>query len=216
MSRYLRLIPFLLLLPVHTFAQPPAKVSETNATPSYEMLIARMRAGETKIDFRAVRLAYAESKDALASGSSHVTRRAMNVALSSRRFDDTVRIASDILKTVYISPDTHAALSAAYRELGEKDKSDFHKSVYLGLVNSILEVGDGKGPLTAYQVVTTEEEYAVMRAFGLSVWGQELVSHDGRWFEILSATNTKTSLTVKVYFNIDLPRKIYTQASLKP
>jgi hypothetical protein len=204
----LSFICVLLLLSLHVLAQPPSTVSGASASASYEDLIAKLKAGDKKVDFRSVRLAYAESKDALASGSSHLTRQAMNTALHNRRFDETIRIAADILKIVYISPDTHASLSTAYRELGDTARSDFHKTVYLGLVNSIIEVGDGKSPQTAYHVVTTEEEYAVMRAFGLSVWGQELINRDDRWFEILSATNTKTNETAKVYFNIDIPRKV--------
>ena len=192
----------------------------TNGTPNqgqYENIALKLRAGDTRIDFRVLRVAYADSKDALAAGSSHLTRRAMNTALLNRQFDETIRIGLDILRAVYISPDTHAALSQAYRELGDTQKAEFHKAVYLGLVNSIIAAGDGKTPETAYHVVTTEEEYAVMRALGLSVWGQEIVNNGGRWYETLSATNTKTNQTVKVWFNIDIPRSVHTRTvAVKP
>ena len=205
----------LLLLAAAAYSQGPR-----NGTPdqgSYEIIALKLKAGDTKIDFRALRGAYADSKEALAAGSSHLTRRAMNIALLNRQFDETIRIGLDILKTVYISPDTHAAVSQAYRELGDTQKAEFHKAVYLGLINSIIGDGDGKAPESAYHVVTTEEEYAVIRALGLSVWGQEIVSHGGRWYETLSATNTKTNQTVKVWFNIGIPRSVHSRTvAVKP
>ena len=200
----------------------PAAYSQgpRHATPDqgvYDIIALKLKAGDTKIDFRALRVAYADSKEALAAGSSHLTRRAMNTALLNRQFDETIRIGLDILRTVYISPDTHAAVSSAYRELGDTQKAEFHKTIYLGLINSIITAGDGKAPETAYHVVTTEEEYALLRALGLSVWGQEIVNHGGRWYETLSATNTKTNQTMKVWFNIDIPRSVHTRtAVVKP
>lgn len=205
----------LLVLAMVAFSQGPR--NGTSDQGSYEIIALKLKAGDTKIDFRALRVAYADSKEALAAGSSHLTRRAMNTALLNRQFDETIRIGLDILKNVYISPDTHAALSRAYSEIGDRQKAEFHKTVYLGLVNSIIASGDGKSPETAYNVVTTEEEYAVMRALGLSVWSQEIVWHGGRWYETLSATNTKTNQTVKIWFNIDIPRSVHTRtAAVKP
>ena len=115
----------LLGLPASAYSQGP--MGGTVELGPYENIVLKLRSGETKVNFRDLRFAYADSKDALASGSSHLTRRAMNTALLNRRYNEVVRIAGDILKAVFISPDTHAALSVAFRELGENQKADFHK-----------------------------------------------------------------------------------------
>jgi hypothetical protein len=177
-------------------------------TTSYETLIAKLKAGETSIDYRALRRAYAEQKDAVGAGSDHLVRRTMNVALEQKRFQDAIKIAEEILSTVYISPDTHAALARAYAELGDAKKAAAHKAIYLGLINSVLAEGNGETFATAYKVVTVEEAYAVMRALNLSVWGQETGTRSGQWFEIISATDQKTGAVLKLHFNIDTPRAI--------
>jgi hypothetical protein len=177
-------------------------------TDSYETLITKLKAGETSIDYRALRRAYAERKDAVGAGSDHVVRRTMSVALAQKRFQDAIKIGEDILATVFISPDTHAALAGAYAELGDAKKAAAHKAIYLGLINSVLAEGNGETPATAYQVVIIEEPFAVVRALNLSVWARAGAVQNGKYYEVLSATDQKTGKIVKLHFNIDTPRAI--------
>jgi hypothetical protein len=72
------------------------------------------------------------------------------------------------------------------------------------LINSILAKGDGNSPETAYTVVTVEEEYAVMRALGFTVWAQAFVHQGEHVFDTLSGTDDKTKTTTKLYFNVDI------------
>ena len=181
---------------------------KTASTASYETLIAKLKAGETSIDYRELRRGYAERKDAVGAGSDHLVRRTMNVALAEKRFQDVLKIAEGILSTVFISPDTHVALARAYAELGDAKKAAVHKAIYLGLINSVLAEGNGETPVTAYQVVTIEEAHAVMRALNLSVWGRGTMVQDTKWYEVISATDQKTGTIVKLHFNIDTPRSI--------
>jgi Domain of unknown function (DUF4919) len=200
-----------------TWAQGPSTVAATAKADPYDTLISKLRSGETAIDYRELRHAYAARKDADGAGSDHLVRRTMNVALAEKRYQDTIKIAEGILATVYISPDTHAALSRAYTELGDPKKAAVHKAIYLGLINSVLAEGNGETFATAYKVVTVEEPYAVMRALGFSVWGQVTGTKSGQWFEIISVTDPKTSTSFKVYFNIDIPRSIQARmAAPKP
>ena len=100
--------------------------------------------------------------------------------------------------------DAHVAASLAYKGLGDTAKSDFHKTVYLGLVNSIISSGDGKTPETAYVVISTHEEYITLRALGLSPRGQSLNHINGHAFDIQTITDPQTKADTKVYFNIDI------------
>ena len=113
-------------------------------------------------------------------------------------------MADQILKGDYVDMDAHVIASMAYRGLGDTSNADFHKTVYLGLVNSITMSGDGNTAKTAYVVISTSEEYVILRAFGLIPGGQALVTEDGHTFDVLTATDQKTKATVKMYFNIDI------------
>jgi Domain of unknown function (DUF4919) len=107
--------------------------------------------------------------------------------------------------------DAQIAASLAYAGSGDTAKGDFHKAVYLGLVNSILDSGDGKTPDTAYVVISTHEEYVTLRALGLQPAGQALSNAGVHAFDIMTATDPKTKTQQKIYFNIDISWKAETE-----
>jgi hypothetical protein len=183
---------------------------------TYAGLLEKLNSGDTKIDFTRLRVLYSETKDASPYGSSHETRREMNNAVAQRRCPDAIRIADEILKNTYLSPDAHIAKSVCYAELGEARRAEFHKAIYLGLINSILASGDGGKPETAYVVVTIEEEYAVMRALGFTVWAQAITRLREHTFELLSGTNEKTGQTARIYFNLDRPAALLRPGTARP
>jgi len=194
-----------------------AQTASVQAKPNnYDELLAKLAAGETKIDYKQLRVAYSGSKDAGPYGSSHEARRAMNAAVLEKRYADAIRMADDILKTTYLSPDAHVAKSICYAAQGDVQKAEFHKAVYLGLINSILASGDGTKPETAYIVITVEEEYSVMKALGFTVWAEAIARQGEHTFDLLSATNEKTKQTGKFYFNLDYAAALLRQPKTQP
>jgi hypothetical protein len=196
-----------------TAQSPPADIAKQN---SYDLLLAKLTAGDANIDYKALRVAYVGSKDASPYGSSVDARRAMNAAVIEKRYDDAIKMADDILKTSYLSPDAHIAKSISYAAQGNTQKAEFHKAVYLGLINSILANGDGSKPETAYVVINVEEAYAVMKSLGYTVWGQAVNRQGEHTFDVLSGTNEKTQQSVKLYFNLDLPATLLKQSKTGP
>ena len=188
-----------------------AQVPSVAADNSYDTLLAKLTAGDVRIDFTALRLAYSRSKNADPYGADHDKRRQMSAAVIENRCDEAMKVADDILAGIYLSPDTHAAKSSCYRAGGDNAKADLHKAIYLGLITSILAKGDGNSAETAYSIVTIEEEYAVMRALGFAVWAQEYVHKGEHTFEVLSGTDDRNKRTAKVYFNVDIPISIEKQ-----
>lgn len=171
----------------------------------YDALLARLKSGDTKIDFSELRRTYSETAGASPYGTSHEIRRPMNAAVLRQQCDEAMKIADQILAVNYLSPDAHIAKSTCYRIARDIAKADFHRAVYLGIVNSILASGDGTKPETAYAVISIEEEYAVMRALGIAVWKQEQLRTGEHAYELLSGTSDQAGKSVRVYFNIDIP-----------
>jgi hypothetical protein len=202
----------ILLCPVNARAQTDADKSKQT---TYETMLARLRSGDTKIDFGALRKAYTETAAASPYGTPHEIRRQMNAAVMQQRCDEAMKIADEILAGNYLSPDTHIVKSICYRSGGDNAKADLHKAVYLGLINSILASGDGLKPESAYVVISIEEEYAVMRALGFTVWKQEQLRKGEHAFEVLSGTNDRAGLSTAVYFNIDIPAALERRKSQK-
>ena len=211
MSRALLALFFFTLAFAGAFGQQPALSPVEAKKDSYDELLARLKGGDTKIDYKAFRIAYSETKGASPYGSDREGRRLMNVAVIDKRYDDAIKLADEILKTTYLATDAHVAASISYRALGDTQRADFHKSIYLGLINSVLAGGDGKTPNTAFVVVSVEEEYAVMKALGCTVWGQTLGTQGGHRFDVLSGTEESTKSPVKIYFNIDIVWALQTK-----
>ena len=181
-------------------ASPPSASVE-----NYESLLAKLTAGDTKIDFTALRLAYSRSKNADPYGTDHDKRRQMNAAVIEKRCEEAMKMADALLTSIYLSPDAHVAKSNCYRAAGDSAKADFHKAIYLGLINSILAKGDGTTAESAYTVVTIEEEYAVMKALGYTAWAQTFVRQNEHTYDVVSGTNDRSKSSAKFYFNVDIP-----------
>lgn len=196
-----------------TVSQAQKNAAAASPHDRYDDLVAKLKAGDTRIDFTALRISYSESKDASPFGADHESRRVMNLASMDGQCAEAIKLADEILAKFYLSPDAHAAKSKCYSELKDTAKAAFHKSVYLGLINSILAKGDGNTYDTAYTVITIEEEYAVMKALGYSVWAQEYERRGDHLCDVLRATDDKTKLAVRLYFNVDIPARLEQKKS---
>ena len=82
-------------------------------------------------------------------------------------------------------------------QLGREREADDQKRWFHGLVDSILDSGDGKTKETAFVVISVPEEYSFLRAFGLAVKEQALV--DDRIDALLVADGSGKTTTV--YFD---------------
>lgn len=184
--------------------QKPSATPVSPKKPSYADLLAKVKGGDTSVDYKAFRIAFSETDDAGPYGSDRDMKKAMYAAINKKEYKDAIKAADEILKSAFVNADAHAVESIAYRELGDAEKAAFHKAVYLGLINSIIAGSDGKTTGTAFVVISTEEEYSAMRALGYSVSSQALVREGDHTFDVLSGTDQKTNSPVKIYFNIDI------------
>ena len=169
----------------------------------YKDLAAKLKAGDTNIDYLALRMAFSRSDSSSPFGLAQDGRAAL-AAISRKEYKDALKLAEKALKASYVDIDAHVAASLAYKGLGDASKEAFHKAVYLGLIKSILKSGDGKTPETAYVVISTHEEYTILNALGLKFTGQALNHIGGHAFDVMSIADPKTDFTGRVYFNIDI------------
>jgi hypothetical protein len=72
-----------------------------------------------------------------------------------------------------------------------------------GRIAKVLAKGDGRSEKTAYRVKSIDEEYGILRVFGLEPGVQSLIiNDDGKPFDMLEAKNPKTGETVQLWFDI--------------
>jgi hypothetical protein len=201
-----------ILLATLTLFAPYSLCQERSAAGStYADLLAEVKAGDRGADFKALRLAYADSY-----GIPHIAnqKKAMQTAFNSKNYEDAIKDADDILAVDYVDIDAHYVEAIAQRELQHSDQSEFHRFVYKGLIDSILHSGDGKTPATALQVIDVSEEYAFLRYVKLKPGKQSVSKDDGHQYDIMEVTSLKSDQKGTVYFNIDIDMKREKQTLL--
>jgi hypothetical protein len=183
----------------------PAHAAETSA-PGYDELVARLKGGDTNVDFAALREAYARSPryDPYASEASRL-KTALFDAFAAKDCPRATDIAAKILETNYVNIDAHLIAGRCYGDMGDAKRADFHQAVARGLLAAIAQSGDGESPETAFVVIAIEEEYSFLRAQGYEASDQALVNHAGRRIDRIEATDADTGDAVVVFFDVERP-----------
>jgi hypothetical protein len=150
---------------------------------SYDALVDQLKAGNTAIDYQALRFARSELPgynpyDALADPDKGDLVRAMG----ANDADRVAAIANDIIARDYTDIDAHAALSTVLQRRGENEQAAFELAVANGLLQSIEQSGDGMTPETAFVVIGIAEERGPVDAL-----------------DVVDPTNNESST---VYFNV--------------
>jgi hypothetical protein len=172
--------------------------------PSYSDLVTRLKAGDKNVDFKALRLAYA---DTTGGKDTDKQKKAMTAALNSKNYAEAIKNADRVLAEDYVDMDAHFVEYIAHRELNQSDQAEFHKFVLQGLLDSITHSGDGKSFETAFQVIEVHEEYVVLRFMGLMPSEQSMSTKNGHSYDVMKAVNPKSNEEVTLYFNIDIEEK---------
>jgi hypothetical protein len=159
-----------------------ALLSRPRPKSEYALLVERVRGGDSSIDFRRLRISYAESPDFEASKSLGLgqQKKAAFAALNSRDFRTAVQAAGSLLEASFVDMDSHFVKYIAHGELREQEQSKFHKMVFTRLLKSITDDGDGKSMATAYHVISIAEEYTLMRVFRMALIRQKLLREAGQ------------------------------------
>jgi hypothetical protein len=199
-----------LLLLVSSVDVVPLRAAE-----NYEALVARLKAGDLKVDFGALRDAYAESTGyAPYGGSFDAARQDMIKAANAHDCKTSLANAEKVLDAIYIDILSHTLSARCYQSDGDSAKAEFHRSVARGLYDAIVATGDGKTPKTAFAVVTINEEYDVLGIRDLDLETQSLVYNDGHAYDAMKA-KSESGEEMTLYFQIDRPMQ-WMDKSLSP
>lgn len=202
----LRKLSFAFTILSLTFLCSPIPIfSQQENKATYESLLEKVKKSDPTADFTALRLAYADNPPKDSEGTDPDTDKAMFSAFRSKKYDKAIEYAQKILKGSFVDINAHLVLAAAYKERNDLEKEKFHSYVAEGLIKSILKSGDGKSQETAFVVISTDEEYVILRVFGLMPGTQSLQSANGHHYDRLDAVDPKTNQKVTLYFNIDRP-----------
>lgn len=171
----------------------------------YLQLLAAAQADPSGADFHTLRMAYARSDAYAPYVFNRAGVQALNQALHAGDLDAALGAAHDLLASYYLDIEAHMVADYVHTLRDSAGQAAYHRAFAQGLIGAILATGDGRSQGTAFIVLSTSEEYTVLRVLGYKSTMQRLVLEEDHAYDVLHARHTHTGQEAEFYFNIDLP-----------
>ena len=184
------------------FAASPALAAE-----DYASLAKRLQDGDTTVDFRALRLAYAATPGYAPNRPTMLEhRRAVQKALSDAKFDEATSRVQRWLAEDPLNPFAHLGAARVYEKTGKAEQAKFHDDVAQGIGKSICGPGEGQDEAKPCPVISLDEELFYMAMFGFKFEGQHgQLCSDGSACDVFDVTDPKTNKGYVLYMDISRP-----------
>jgi hypothetical protein len=131
-------------------------------------------------------------------------------AFRAKDYKKVFELSEQWLAKCLVDADIHMLRSGAATELGDIRSYVHHYYYAFGLMQSVMQSGDGLTPQPAFKVISVAEEYSVLREFRAQVTRQTLIE------DVIDKMECKypNDQTVILYFNASIPIKAL-EAELK-
>jgi Domain of unknown function (DUF4919) len=178
---------------------PPWASSQEPKKLTYAELVEKAKSGDPTLDFAALRFAFLEAPGGHKDG--FFNSRQFNTLFQQKDYEKVLQTANDYLAQDFVDLRSHFYAGAALHALGREAESQKESALAKGLAKSILDSGDGKTQKTAYVVISTSEEYAILEWLGIHANSQSLqLGKDGAAWDVLAGVRGNESMNV--YFDI--------------
>lgn len=211
---------FLILLcvfvctPAQTPQETPKPTEKETPKPAqktkYDALLEKVKQKDPSVNFTELRYAFYESPN-YNPYAPMMSYRPMNAAIAQKNYEEALKIAEGVLAKNFVEINAHMTAQIAYQETGNTEKAAFHKFMVDGLLNSIKSSVDGKSKEKAFEVISINEEYGLIRSLGLRAIKQALLEDKGHSYDVITVVDPATNQQTDLYFNIDRPFKWATR-----
>ncbi len=174
-------------------------------------LLEQAKKSPDKTDFNKLRSAYTEWEGYNPAEKSDAWKD-----LEKGFYDDNMQEAEgglvNILREDYMCLRAHQYAIILYSDLNNNEKMYHHMSFFQGLLDDLLQTGDGKTSETAFKVIDIDEEYVVLpmiqRELGMR-WREKksIKTEKGEYVNVWVLEDEKKENTVDIYFDVTLPTK---------
>lgn len=180
-----------------------AIAAQTSALPHLPLKVAldHLRSGVIDFDVVGARDDFSASPDYHAENWSDYATAATD--LHQRRPAEALKLAQDWIASHPLDSDAWAVKSRAEKDQGDDAAYDRDMNIAVDLLRAIDLTGDGLAPQSAWRVISTSEEYALLTVKGLHVDNQSLENQDGHYYDRMEVTDAATGTKGSRWFNID-------------
>lgn len=201
MKRSIFFVLILLSAACLSFAQ---SITIPDLKDNYTGFAKQLESGNTNINFREFRESLIDSKQFLVVNKQTEKLAKLDKEMKSQMgkedYIGVIKTTSEILSIDFTILMAHALRSKAFEKSGDTANQAKYRTILDGLVNSILESGDGKTCATGWSVIKVEEEYFILRVMGLQPLGQSVDKNGGVCDKL--EVQTKEGGTLIYYFNV--------------
>ena len=196
----------LLFVAISVSAQTAQATPKPAEKIKYEQLLEKVKQKDPSVDFTQLRHAFYESPN-YNPYAPMMTYRPLNAAIAQKNYEEALKIAESVFAKNFVEINAHMAAQIAYQETGNAERAEFHKFMVDGLLNSIKSSMDGKSKEKAFEVISINEEYGLIRSLGLRPIQQGLQEDKGHFYDVITVVDPQTNQQSQLYFNIDKPFK---------
>jgi hypothetical protein len=129
-------------------------------------------------------------------------QRSLTTAFNDNDLPGVLDVTAQILANDQACIRAHMLRAIALRKLERPLEADFHRAVSIGLLESVVQAGDGRSPITAWTAFRVKEEYEVIKVKGFVPEKQKLTSKGGRFYDVLDARRDDDSEAIRFYFDV--------------
>jgi hypothetical protein len=179
----LLLLTMFMTVSMRLFGQSNSEVVLPSFQDTYSDYVKKLESGETNIDYQDFRFSFLKSEQfnlaQAASKEFDSLKRQMYVQMNAANHQEVIQITKKLLSIDYTDMKAHKILRQTYKIIGDTANAAKYKTIQFGLMNSILQKGDGRSCETAWPVIQVEEEYFILEMVGAKLKEQTLVQDGG-------------------------------------
>jgi hypothetical protein len=176
---------------------------DPRAARDYKKALKQIKSGDLKIDFKALRM------DCAAGGYSCEAdperKKKIGALEDEKKYDEALKETDKALEKAFVDMDLHYFAYIANTELTNRDKAEFHKAVFDGLLNSIRESNHGRSKKDAFVIINIREESVFLKFSRMLVLQQRLLNDDDHYYDEIIGIDMDTQDDITIYFNLDIP-----------
>jgi len=172
---------------------------------TYRQLLEKAKRNPDNLDFTALRMAYAQSSGYDPFRFDSEAHAVLSQAMDQRDLTSALNALKRLLDACYLDIHAHMLAVDIYESLRTEEKESFHMRFATGLLDSIMRSGDGTNFEKAFIVISTQEEYALLRVLSLEIIMQSLRENNGHQYDVFECPHPHTGKIIEVYFDVDLP-----------
>lgn len=172
----------------------------------YSQYVKKLESGDTNIDYQDFRFKYIESEQfkIASEKSSELSNMTLELykQMEKLQFEEIIATAKKMLSIDYTNMTAHKILAQTYDMIEDVENAAKYEAIQTGLLQSIIQNGNGKSCPTAWTIIQLSEEYFILQMLGGKVQNQT-TDHNGRFCDKIEVKSEDEDETKTYYFNLD-------------